>query len=203
MKKRILILAVLFFSSLSVKAAIYKLDPQHLLVGFDVTHMVISSVHGQFKKVQGQLDFNPQTGELKKVEAKIDVDSLDTNEPKRDHHLKSPDFFGVRDKKGQLVSKNRYMTFKSTKITHKGKTYQIHGLLTLKGHTKPVVLTATYKGHVKDPWGNERIGFAATGQLNRKDFGLTWNKVLETGGLVVGNEVSIKIQGEAIKSKGQ
>lgn len=176
----------------------FTIDTAHSSVGFKIAHLMISSVQGRFDKFEGDFTFDEKTGKVEGLNAKIDLDTVNTNEPKRDAHLKNDDFFGVRSKDNALVEAKRWMTFKSTKVDVKAKKpTKITGDLTLNGVTKPVTLAVVYKGTVKDPWGNTKLGFEATGKINRKDFGLTWNKVLEAGGLAVGEEVAIMIDGEA------
>jgi len=124
--------------------------------------------------------------------AKIPVSSIDTDNEKRDAHLKSPDFFDAE--------KYPYITFTSKQVSDvEGNQFKVTGDLTIKGITKPVTLSVEYLGSAVDPWGNERVAFNAHGTIDRRDFGLTWNKVLETGGLLVGNEVRIILEVEAIK----
>lgn len=189
---------VFLFASLSLASTQYNLDPAHGHVGFTIPHMMIAKVAGRFDTFEGQFKFDEKTGHLTDLVAKVDIDSINTNEAKRDGHLKSADFFGVRDDKQNLIEKKRWMTFKAdkTEVTIDKKS-KISGKLTLNGVTKPVQLDVVYRGAAKDPWGNQKIGFEATGEINRKDFGLTWNKTLETGGLLVGEKVSIVIDGEA------
>lgn len=169
-------------------AAAWDIDPSHSAAGFSVRHMMISNVHGEFGKVAGTVDWDGKTGA---IEATIDASSINTRDEKRDGHLKSPDFFDV--------AKYPTITFKSQKITAKGSKLTVTGDLTIHGVTKPVVLAVEASKEMKDPWGNTRLGATATTKINRKDFGLVWNKALETGGVVVGDEVSISIDLELIK----
>ncbi len=193
-----LVSAALAFTLAAQASTKYNLDTAHSSITFKVDHLVVSSVTGRFDKFDGTFMFDEKTGELADLNAKIDIDSINTNEAKRDAHLKNPEFFGARTEKNKLVEAKRWMTFKSTKVDKRGlKPTQVTGDLTMNGITKPVTLDVNYKGSVKDPWGNTKLGFEATGKLNRKDFGLTWNKALETGGVVVGEEVAINITGEA------
>ncbi|MCB0349685.1 MAG: polyisoprenoid-binding protein [Bdellovibrionales bacterium] len=200
----IVIAGVTFFSLMSSVFAStkYTLDTSHSTVGFKVPHLMISSVQGRFDKFEGTFSFDEKTGKVDDLTAKIDLDSVNTNDPKRDKHLKNEDFFGVRLKDDKLVENKRWMTFTATKVDVKNKKPNtIKGDLTLNGVTKPVTLAVNYKGTVVDPWGNSRLGFEATGKLSRKDYKITWNKALETGGVVVGDEVTIVIDGEAIADK--
>ena len=171
----------------------YKIDPTHTSVGFKVKHLAISSVPGKFVDVKGSFSFDPAKIESSKAEAQIAVDSIDTNEAKRDDHLKSPDFLDS--------TKFPSITFKSNKVEKiSNSEFNAVGDLTIHGVTKPVTLKVTYGGAAKDPWGNERAAFLATTRINRKDFGLTWNKVLETGGLLVGEDVEISLEVEGVKA---
>ncbi|MGE3975130.1 MAG: YceI family protein [Bdellovibrionales bacterium] len=168
----------------------YKIDPSHSEVGFKVKHLVVSTVPGKFKEFEGNFKFDEKTGKVEDVQFKIKAASIDTNEPKRDEHLRSKDFFEV----------DKYPTieFKSTKVETSGKKpTRVHGDLTMHGVTKNVALKLKYNGTIKDPWGNQKLGFEANTKLNREDFNLKWNKALETGGVVVGKEVEIIILGEA------
>lgn len=177
----------------SAWATDYKIDPTHTSVGFKVKHLAISSVPGKFVDVKGSFSFDPAKIENAKAEAEISVASIDTNEAKRDDHLKSPDFLDA--------AKFPSIAFKSKKIEKVSNSeFNAVGDLTIHGVTKPVTLKVTYGGAAKDPWGNERAAFLATAKINRKEFGLTWNKVLETGGLVVGEDVEISLEVEGIKA---
>lgn len=198
MGQKILVLILGLFISVAGHAAKYKLDQAHMSVSFKIKHLVIATVNGRFDKFEGSFDFDPKKGKLSKLEAKVDVDSINTNESDRDKHLRSADFFGTRNKKGEIVKKKRYMVFKGTKVEHKNKKpTKVHGKLTLNGKTKKVALNIDYKGAVTDPWGNKKVVFEATTTINRKDFGLTWNKKLDKGGLMIGEEVKVSIEGEA------
>lgn len=175
-------------------AATYKIDPAHSSVTFTVAHMAISKVHGRFDKFSGTLDYTPGETKTWKTEAEIETVSINTGVEDRDKHLRGPDFFNAE--------KFPLMTFKSVKVSGvKGLKGKVHGELTLMGVTKPVVLTVEASGPATDPWGNERLGAAATASINRKDFGLAWNKLLETGGLLVGEKVDIRLELEFVKEK--
>ena len=152
----------------------YNVDADHSIVGFSVAHMVISKTTGRFTDYAGFIEVDP--------------------DQKRDTHLRSPDFFNVE--------KYPTMTYKMTSYEKQGDQYVAIGDLTLLGVTKPIVLTGTFNGILpKDPMGNTRAGFSAEGKINRKDFGMNWNKALDNGGLVVGNEVAIRLEIECIKQK--
>jgi polyisoprenoid-binding protein YceI len=197
-----ILLGSLFFSSL-LQAATYNLDIAHTGVTFKVKHLVIATVHGRFDKFEGAVDFDEKTNKLSKVDVKIDLDSVNTNEAKRDNHLRSADFFGVRTEKGELVPAKQFMTFAMKDVKMKGKKFDtLVGDLTLNGVTKPVTLKVDFKGLTADPWGNEKIVFSATTKIVRKDFGITWNKPMtKVAGSVVGDEVDVVIEGEADKAK--
>ncbi len=192
MKKMSLLLVSILIISSSAFAANYKIDRDHSTVGFKIGHLGISSVSGKFVEFDGEFTYDPEKVDQSKAQASIGVKSIDTRQTKRDDHLRSPDFFDV--------VKFPEMKFTSTKITDATREgFKLHGDITIRGVTKPIVLDVTSHGTVKDPWGNDRAGFSAVAKLSRKDFGLTWNKVLEAGGLVVGEEVSIEIEIEGIK----
>ena len=175
-------------------AAPYTIDADHSTVGFKVRHLAISSVPGNFAKFSGNFDFDPANLAKSSAEVTIDAQSISTNNQKRDDHLRNPDFLDT--------AKFSNMTFKSKSITAKSATtFEALGDLTIRGVTKPVTLNVEFQGSATDPWGNERAAFSATTKFNRKDFGLTWNKALETGGLVVGDEVAVNIEVEGIKKK--
>ncbi|HET9597901.1 MAG TPA: YceI family protein [Anaeromyxobacteraceae bacterium] len=169
----------------------FKVDPSHSQVGFAVKHLVISTVRGQFAKYEGKVAFDDADPTKSTVEANIDVASIDTRVADRDTHLKSADFFDV--------AKYPTMTFKSTKVAKAGQDkLQVTGDLTLHGVTKPVVLEVSTSPEVKGMFGETRRAFAASTKINRKDFGLTWNKAVEAGP-AVGDEVTITLDLEAVK----
>lgn len=197
------VLLATFFLSSSVFAASYKLDVSHTGVTFKIKHLVIATVNGRFDKFEGDLDFDEKANKLTKVDVKIDLDSVNTNDEKRDKHLRNPDFFGVRNEKDELVEAKRYMTFQMKEVKMKGKSFdKVIGDLTLNGKTKPVTLQVDFKGVTADPWGNEKIVFTATTKIARKDFGIDWNKPMEkVKGMVIGDDVDVTIEGEANKVK--
>jgi polyisoprenoid-binding protein YceI len=171
----------------------FDIDASHSSIGFTVRHMVFTKVHGNFTKFAGKIELDGSDLGLAKVSATVDVGSLDTRDAKRDGHLKSPEFFDV--------AAHGAMTFASARIESAGgDRYKVHGDLTIRGVTKAVVLDAEYGGRGKDPWGGERIGIAATTTIDRRDFGLTWNQALETGGLLVGETISIALDVQATKA---
>ena len=169
----------------------YTIDASHSKVGFEISHLMISTVEGSFKTFSGTFAYDAENLALKDANIVIQVDSLDTNEPKRDGHLKSPDFFDA--------AKFPTLTFTQAKLDIKeGKPSLLHGILQMHGVSKPVDLNVNFKGFVKDPMGMNRMVFVLEGVLIRKDFGLTWNKTLDAGGVAIGEEVKVKIQVEAI-----
>ena len=194
MKKNIYIALALAALAAPAGAASYKIDPAHSSVTFTVAHMAISKVHGRFDKFSGTLDYTPGETKTWKTEAVIETASINTSAADRDNHLRGPDFFNAE--------KFPAMTFKSVRVSGvKGMKGKVHGELTLMGVTRPVVLEVEASGPATDPWGNERLGAVATTVINRKDFGLVWNKVLETGGLLVGEKVNITLELEFVKEK--
>jgi polyisoprenoid-binding protein YceI len=171
----------------------WQIDPAHTNVEFTVRHMMISNVKGQFQKTSGTITANGTDPASAKINATIDATLIDTRVDRRDAHLKSPDFLDV--------AKFPTITFKSTKVEAAGPgKWKVTGDLTLHGVTKPVVLDVEGTGApIHDPMGNTRAGASATTKIRRSDFGLIWNKALEAGGVMVGDEVAISIDLEAIK----
>ncbi len=176
-------------------ATTWNIDPDHSNIGFKVRHLMVSNVRGSFEKNSGVVDINEKDITKSKVQVSIDTASVNTNVKKRDEHLRSADFFDV--------AKFPTMTFVSKKVAANGKDkLKVTGDLTLHGVTKEVVLDVEGpSAESKDPWGNIRRGATATTKINRKDFGLVWNANLETGGVVVGDEVIITLEIEMIKGK--
>lgn len=195
MKKAGLLFTILMSSLANVSyAGTYKIDESHTQVGFKIKHLVISTVSGRFNKFSGEFKFDSKTGKLEGLKTSIDASSIDTNEPDRDKHLKSKDFFDVQKFKTlEFVAKD--VSYESSKPS------EIKGDLTIHGITKPVVLKVEFKGEATDPWGNQRAAFEARTQVNRKDFGLKWNKNLDKGGVMIADDVVIQIEGEAILQK--
>jgi polyisoprenoid-binding protein YceI len=175
----------------SAIAGHYEIDKDHTTITFAIKHLVISKVKGSFDNFSGDFDYDAKNVGASKVNTTIQTDSINTAVKKRDDHLKSADFFDV--------AKFPTITFTSKKVNASGKKAKIEGDLTIHGVTKPVVLDVEMNGAVKDPWGNNRAGFSAKTKVNRKDFGLTWNKALEAGGFVVGDDVEISIEIEGIE----
>jgi polyisoprenoid-binding protein YceI len=199
---KVFYVAALIFGSLIANADNYAIDAAHASVNFKIKHLGVYNLPGHFEKFEGTIDFDEKSKKLNSVDAKIDVDSVNTNEADRDKHLRSAEFFGTRKEDNTLVEEKHYMMFKMKKVVNKGdKPSKVEGELTLNGVTKPITLDVDYKGAVSDPKGNEKIVFAATAKIARKDFGLTWNKKLDKGGFVIGEDVEVSIEGEANKKK--
>ena len=171
----------------------YKIDPNHSNIGFSIRH-IFSKVPGRFKTYEGTVQLDPKDLSKAVVNVTIDAGSIDTGVGDRDKHLASPDFFDA--------AKFPKLTFVSTEVTPKGSNHAtVKGNLTIKGVTKPVVLEADILGFGPDPWGNYRGGFEAKTTVNRQDFGVAWNDVVEGGGAVLGDEVEININVEAAKEQ--
>ncbi len=185
------IFALVLGFAAAADAANWKVDRAHTTMGFGVSHL-FTSVQGRFDRFDGTIEFDPEKPEAAVVRATIDAASINTNNAKRDKHLRSDDFFDVE--------KHPTLSFESTGgVTEmKENRGKLAGNLTIHGVTKPVVFDVTFRGQGKDPWGNVRAGFAANLSINRKDYGLNWNEVLETGGLLVGEVVEIRIDAEGI-----
>lgn len=174
-------------------AAPWEFDPEHTGVHFKVRHLMVSSVRGEFGKVSGRIVYDEEDVTKSSADITIDTPSITTRVAKRDEHLRSPDFLDV--------AKYPAITFKSKRVEKAGNgTLKMTGDLTIRGVTKEVVLTVEGPTPaIKDPWGNRRVGGQAATKINRKDFGLVWNAVLETGGVAVGDEVEITIDVEIFK----
>ncbi len=169
----------------------WNIDTAHSGVQFTVRHMVISKVRGAFAKWQGTIDLDEKDPKASHVSVRIDTSSIDTREPKRDEHLRSADFFDVEN--------FPEIAFESKRVEKLGgDRYRVLGDLTIRGNTAEVALDAEFLGTGTDPWGNRRIGFQAHTELSRKEFGLTWNQVLETGGVLVGDKIEIALDVQAI-----
>jgi len=171
----------------------WNVDPEHSTIEFRVSHMVVSKTTGRFMDYQGFIDMDAEAGTVKAIEATIKTASVNTHHEKRDAHLRNADFFDVEN--------HPMMTYRMKSYKRAADGYSAVGELTLRGVTKEIVLVGTFNGATKDPWGNVRAGFNAEGKLNRKDFGMVWNKALDSGGLVVGDDVHIKLDIECIKAK--
>jgi polyisoprenoid-binding protein YceI len=167
----------------------FKIDPDHTTVGFTVRHM-FTKLNGQFDDFSGAIAMDPKTGAITAVKGVVETASVDTDHEKRDGHLRSEDFFDVK--------KWPTMTFTGKEFKQGPDGMEITGDLTLRGVTKPVTLKTEFLGAGKDPWGNTRAGLSGHARINRKDFGMDFNKVLDTGGLLIGDQVDINIEVEAI-----
>jgi polyisoprenoid-binding protein YceI len=169
----------------------WDFDHAHSSIDFTVRHMLVSKVRGRFTKWNGKLELDEQDMTRSRVDVNVEVASVETHEPQRDAHLRSADFFEA--------DKHPRITFRSTRVEEKGKDHlSITGDLTIRGTTREVVLDVERGGIVpKDPWGKRRAGFTATTTINRKDFGVSFNQVLDHGGLALGEEVAITIEIEA------
>lgn len=175
-------------SAMSAHATAFKIDEKHSSVGFSIKHLMISNVKGSFNKFSGTFDYDAAKKQVKDVEVTIDTNSISTNEPDRDAHLRNADFFDVQ--------KYPKITFKSTKVEFDGKKGKATGPLTIKDKTKTVTFDFTYGGEA-EMMGTKKVAFSAGTTINRKDFGLNWNKNLDKGGVAVGDDVIITIEGEA------
>lgn len=173
-------------------AGTWTIDPVHSEVGFSVRHMMVSKVRGKFTSFSGTLTTAEDPAQSS-VTATIDLASIDTGNEDRDNHIRSADFFGVDE--------HKTMTFRSTGIRADGDDFVLDGELSLHGVTKPVSLHLELGGFGPDPYGGTRVGFTATGEINRKDFGIDFNAALETGGLVVADKVTVQLEVEAVLDK--
>jgi polyisoprenoid-binding protein YceI len=170
----------------------WTIDPSHSEVGFTVRHLGISKTRGRFGAFTGDIVV-AERPEDSRVTVEIDAASIDTTDAGRDEHLRSADFFDV--------ATFPTLSFATTAVRQVGGRWEVAGDLTIRGATRPVVLDTELVGLASDPWGNERVGFHATTEVNREDFGLTWNAALETGGFLVGKTVKIDIEVEAVRQQ--
>ena len=169
----------------------YVLDPTHTTFSFVTRHAMVTKVRGSFEQFEGQAVIDGANPANTNLEVTIDAASVNTRNADRDGHIRSADFFDVEN--------HPKITFKSTSVEKVGENqYKVTGDLTIRGVTRPVTLDTTFEGRGKDPWGGERIALTAKGAINRKDFGLTWNAALETGGVLVSDEVKLEINVEAV-----
>lgn len=174
----------------------WNIDSSHSGIHFTVRHLVIAKVRGQFTRWTGRVQVPDDDFNRASVDVVIDASSIDTGVTDRDNHLRSADFFDVE--------RHPELTFRTTSVKAAGENrLQIAGDLTIRGITRPVTLDAEFLGRAKDPWGNERAAFSARTSLDRKDFGLTWNQALETGGVLVGDRIDIEIEVEAVRQNGE
>lgn len=170
----------------------WNLDASHSSVTFSVRHMMITNVRGELQKLAASVVYDPRHPESAKVSATLDVASIQTREEKRDAHLRSADFFDVEH--------HPNMIFESTSVRRGDRGYEVAGNLTLRGTTRPIsLLVDDVTAEHTDPWGNRRIGASAHTKIKRSDFGMVWNGVLEAGGLLVGDEISIQVDASLVK----
>lgn len=171
----------------------WAIDPAHSEIGFKVKHLMITNVKGVFKEYNGTVYADGSDFTNADIEVHTNASSIDTSDEKRDGHLRTGEFFDVE--------KHKEIVFKSTSVQKGGEGYVVKGNLTINGITKPVTLDAEYGGSMKDPWGNQKHGFAVTGKINRKDWGLQWNAALEGGGFLVSDEVRVNCEIQLIKQE--
>lgn len=175
----------------------WNMDATHSEVGFSVKHMMFTTVRGRFEDLEGTVTLDKENPQNSSVSVSIKAQSLDTGVADRDGHLRSGDFFDVET--------YPTLTFRSTgvegSLSNPGDTFRVVGDLTIRGETREVALDATFEGTGADPWGGTRAGFSAATTIDRRDFGLTWNQALETGGVLVGHEVKITLNVQAVLSQ--
>lgn len=170
----------------------WKLDPAHTVVEFSAKHMMITTVKGRIADVQGTIYTDEKDPKNSSVEAILKGTSIDTRNDQRDQHLRSGDFLNVE----QFPE----IRFETTRLEGDKDSFRLTGDLTIRDVTRPVTLDVEYGGRTRDPWGGERVGFSATGKIDRREFGLVWNQAMETGGVLVGNDIKINIEVQAIKA---
>ncbi len=172
----------------------WQIDQAHSHIQFAVRHMMISTVRGEFEKFNGTIDFDPENPEQSQVSVRIDAASINTRQPDRDNHLRSADFLNVEE--------YPVLLFESKRIERLGDNRgRVVGDLTIRGVTREVVLDVEYAGMARSPWGTTSAGFSATTTLDRKEWGLTWNQALETGGVLVGDKIKVDIEIELVKQE--
>jgi polyisoprenoid-binding protein YceI len=193
LRRSVFVLAASLLTTLAAQAdsAEWALDSSHSRFAFSVPHMMVSTVTGRFKQASGKVLLDEANLTKSQVELTIKADSVDTDEPKRDEHLRSPEFFDSK--------KFPNITFTSTKIVKGGAGYKVTGDLTIRDVKKSVTLDTTLSAPIKNPWGKQVRAAKVSGKLKRGDFGLKWNKALETGGVIVGDDVTLDIQLELNK----
>lgn len=178
------------------KTTTWQIDPTHSAVEFAVKHMMFTTVRGRFKDIQGTIEFDEQNPANSRVDVTIGAASIDTGVADRDGHLRSGDFLNADE--------FPTLTFRSTRVEGaakgEGDRLEVTGELTIRGVAKEVTLDAVYEGTGKDPWGGTRAGVRATAKIDRRDWGLTWNQALETGGILVGNDIRIEIEMQAVQA---
>ena len=194
MKFRVIVfslLAVIMAAGAVFSADTYSIDLSHSYAGFSVRHLVITNVKGNFASFSGEITFDENDTIKSSANVIIDIASINTSNADRDKHLRSADFFDVE--------KYPEMTFVSTGVEKDGDDMILNGRLTMHGVTKDISIPFEFLGKVIDPWGKERIAFEGETKLSRKEYGMTWSKTIETGGLIVGDEIKIELQIEAVK----
>lgn len=180
------------------KRTTWNMDSAHSQVEFTVKHMMITKVRGRFADVAGTITLDRENPSESRVTVDIDAASIDTREEDRDAHLRSGDFLNAEE--------HPKLTFRSTRVEgfelEDGAAFKVIGDLTIRGTTKEVELDATFEGRGQDPWGNQRVAFSADTSIDRREFGLEWNQALETGGVLVGHEVQIHLEAQAVADSG-
>jgi polyisoprenoid-binding protein YceI len=178
-----------------VPTGIWRVDPTHSSVEFEIKHMMIATVRGRFTEFEGTIEAAEDLADSR-VQGRVAAASIDTNEPTRDEHLRSADFLDVEH--------YPYITFESTRIEPLGgPEYRLTGTLTIKDQTREISLDGRVEGAEQDPWGNERVGIRVRGSIDRREFGLTWQQLLETGGFLLGDEVRVLVDISAVKADGE
>ena len=190
---QVMVVALITLVGISVTSAadIYQVDVAHTNVGFTVRHLVINKVRGKFNKFSGTITYDENDITKSSLKGSIQVSSIDTDHPKRDKHLRSPDFFDAEN--------HKEITFESTRVEQEGESYVLVGNLTMRGTSKEIRVPFEITGKITDPQKQIVIGFEASLRINRQDFGISYSKTMDNGGLVVGNSVNIELVGEAIK----
>jgi len=174
----------------------WNIDTTHSSVSFAVRHMVFAKVRGRFANWSGTVELDADDLTRSRAVVEIDAASIDTGVAARDEHLRSPDFFDV--------ARSPKLRFESTKMERvDGNRYTLHGKLTIRDVTRDVAIAVEYGGQAKDPWGNQRAAFSATASIDRREFGLTWNQALETGGVLVGEKIEIELEVQAVQVAAQ
>ena len=190
----ILFVLMIFASNSFAQTTTWNIDPVHSKIGFRVRHLIISEVEGRFKSFEGSVTTDKEDFNGSKIVFSLDARSVFTDNTRRDNDLKSANFFDAEE--------YPEITFKSTSFEKvEGNKYKLEGNFTIKGITNHIIMDVIYGGTIKDPWGNMRAGFKITGKINRFDYNLKWNKLLEAGGAVVGKEITITCNIEVIKQK--
>lgn len=186
-----LLVGVVALGSMAASAADYQVDPVHSTVGFAIRHLGISEVHGAFTNFTGKIAYDPAKPEEFKASGTVEVASVNTGNDKRDGHLRSPDFFDA--------AKLPAIKFETTGIKKDDGEWVVTGQFTMHGVTKEIKLRGELSGPVQDPWGKMRLGLSATTKINRLDYGITWNKTLDKGGVMIGEDVKISLNIEAVQ----